>query len=68
MTPSLSPDIHFEVCFHYRSNLNPMRNGKDGPYWEAKLGCEHYEKNIPGHEVFFTMPRVCRKKKVMVSF
>lgn len=65
LTPLLSPDIHFKVYFPYRSNLNPMKNGKDSSSWEAKLSCEHYEEKLPGHEVFFAMPRVCRKEKVM---
>jgi len=37
--PPLSPDIHFKVCLHYRSNPNSMKNGKDSPYREAKLVC-----------------------------
>lgn len=63
MTNGLSPDSHFSVGFPYLSNLNAMKNGKDSSYCEAKLGGEHYEKKLPGHE--FAMPRVYRKEKVM---
>lgn len=65
VTPPLSPDAHFKVGFPKRSNLNPIKNGKDSSYWEAKLDCERYEKKLPGHEVFFDMPSVCRKEEVM---
>lgn len=63
LTPPLSPDIHFIVIFPYSSNITSVDSGKDNSYWEGKLGYEHYEKRLPGHEVLLSYQGFAGRKK-----